>query len=151
MFDLRRGQSAPADTADGAAAGNQFMPDEAEPRLGHPVLGRRARERTRHLDRGIPTKRLVSGHCSLDRSGGSVQQRVYPDPGVGMNLRTIPGTTYPIFTPFTDLQMPPESPFRHSWWYRTEFKLPAEHKGETLWLGFDGVNYRANVWMNRSE
>ena len=77
-----------------------------------------------------------------------VQQRVYPDPGVGMNLRTIPGSTYPIFTPFTDLQMPPESPFRHSWWYRTEFKLPAEYRGETLWLGFDGVNYRANVWMN---
>ena len=80
--------------------------------------------------------------------GALVQQRVYPEPGVGMNLRTIPGTTYPIFTPFTDLQMPPESPFRHSWWYRTEFKLPAEYKGKTLWLGFDGVNYRANVWMN---
>jgi exo-1,4-beta-D-glucosaminidase len=44
--------------------------------------------------------------------------------------------------------MPPESPFRHSWWYRTEFKLPDEYKGKTLWLGFDGINYRANVWMN---
>ncbi|MGA2086244.1 MAG: sugar-binding domain-containing protein, partial [Terracidiphilus sp.] len=80
--------------------------------------------------------------------GALVKQRVYPEPGVGMNLREIPGTTYPKFTPFTDLQMPPESPFRHSWWYRTEFKLPAEYKGKTLWLGFDGVNYRANVWMN---
>lgn len=80
--------------------------------------------------------------------GALVQQRVYPEPSVGMNLREIPGTTYPKFTPFTDLQMPPESPFRHSWWYRTEFKLPDEYKGKTLWLGFDGVNYRANVWMN---
>src|ERR1035437_7439674 len=80
--------------------------------------------------------------------GALVQQRVYPEPGVGMNLREIPGTTYPKFTPFTDLQMPPESPFRHSWWYRTEFKLPDEYKGKILWLGFDGVNYRANVWMN---
>jgi len=80
--------------------------------------------------------------------GALVKQRIYPEPGVGMNLRTIPGATYPIFTPFTDLQMPPESPFRHSWWYRTEFKLPDEYKGKTLWLGFDGVNYRANVWMN---
>src|SRR5208283_443089 len=80
--------------------------------------------------------------------GALVQQRVYPEPGVGMNLRAIPGATYPKFTPFTDLQMPPERPFRHSWWYRTEFKLPDEFKGKTLWLGFDGVNYRANVWMN---
>jgi exo-1,4-beta-D-glucosaminidase len=80
--------------------------------------------------------------------GALVKQRVYPEPGEGMNLREIPGTTYPKFTPFTDLQMPPESPFRHSWWYRTEFKLPAEYKGKTLWLGFDGINYRANVWMN---
>ena len=77
-----------------------------------------------------------------------VKQRVYSEPGVGMNLRSIPGTSYPVFSGFTDIQMPPESPFRHSWWYRTEFKLPAEYKGKTLWLGFDGINYRANVWMN---
>jgi exo-1,4-beta-D-glucosaminidase len=80
--------------------------------------------------------------------GALVQQRVYPDPGVGMNLRTIPGTSYPVFGVFTDIQMPPDSPFRHSWWYRTEFQLPADYKGKTLWLDFDGVNYRANVWMN---
>jgi exo-1,4-beta-D-glucosaminidase len=77
-----------------------------------------------------------------------VKQNVYPDPGDGMNLRSIPGTSYPIFENFSFISMPPESPFRHSWWYRTEFKLPAEYKGKTLWLGFDGINYRANVWMN---
>ncbi len=77
-----------------------------------------------------------------------VQLRVYPDPGVGMNLRSIPGTSYPIFDNFSDFSMPPDSPFRHSWWYRTEFRLPGEYKGKTLWLGFDGINFRANVWMN---
>jgi exo-1,4-beta-D-glucosaminidase len=77
-----------------------------------------------------------------------VQQRVYPDPYVGMNLRSIPGTSYPILDNFSELRMPPDSPFRHSWWYRTEFQLPAEYKGKTLCLGFDGINYRANVWMN---
>jgi len=80
--------------------------------------------------------------------GTLVKQRVYPDPAIGMNLRTIPGTSYPVFSVFTDIQMPPDSPFRHSWWYRTEFKLPAEYKGKTIWLGFDGINYRANMWMN---
>lgn len=77
-----------------------------------------------------------------------VEDKVYPDPYVGMNLRSIPGTTYPIFEDFSNIQMPPSSPFRQSWWYRTEFKLPPEYKGKTLWLEFDGVNYRANVWMN---
>lgn len=77
-----------------------------------------------------------------------VEGKVYPDPYVGMNLRSIPGTTYPIFEDFSNFPMPPSSPFRQSWWYRTEFKLPPAYQGKTVWLGFDGINYRANVWMN---
>jgi exo-1,4-beta-D-glucosaminidase len=77
-----------------------------------------------------------------------VEDKVYPDPYVGINLRSIPGTDYPIFEDFSNIPMPPSSPFRQSWWYRTEFKLPAEYKGKAAWLEFDGVNYRANVWMN---
>jgi exo-1,4-beta-D-glucosaminidase len=77
-----------------------------------------------------------------------VEQHVYPDPYTGMNLRSIPGTSYPIFDNLSELRMSPDSPFRHSWWYRTEFKLPADYKGKTLSLGFDGINYRANVWLN---
>ena len=77
-----------------------------------------------------------------------VENKVYPDPYTGVNLRSIPGTTYPIFEDFSNIPMPPASPFRQSWWYRTEFKLPPEYSGKTVWLGFDGINYRANVWMN---
>ena len=77
-----------------------------------------------------------------------VEDKVYPDPYTGMNLRSIPGTSYPIFEDFSNIMMPPTSPFRQSWWYRTEFKLPAEYQGKTTWLGFDGINYRANVWLN---
>jgi exo-1,4-beta-D-glucosaminidase len=77
-----------------------------------------------------------------------VEGKIYPDPYVGMNLRSIPGTTYPIFDDFSNIPMPPSSPFRQSWWYRTEFKLPPEDRGKAIWLGFDGINYRANVWMN---
>ena len=36
-----------------------------------------------------------------------VEDKVYPDPYVGMNLRSIPGTTYPIFEDFSNLMMPP--------------------------------------------
>ena len=77
-----------------------------------------------------------------------VEDKVYSDPYVGMNLRSIPGTTYPIFEDFSNIQMPPASPFRQPWWYRTEFKLPAGCKGKNVWLGFDGINYKANVWLN---
>ena len=77
-----------------------------------------------------------------------VADRVYPDPYTGMNLRSTPGVTYPIFSNFSEVPMPPDSPFRHSWWYRTDFEIPGEYRGRTLWLGFDGVTYRANVWMN---
>ena len=76
---------------------------------------------------------------------------VYPDPYVGMNLRSIPGGDYPQQNDFANSPMPPDSPFRHAWWYRTEFQLPAEYKGKTVWLDFDGINYRANVWMNGRE
>jgi len=77
-----------------------------------------------------------------------VESRVYPDPYFGMNLRSISGTSYPVGMNFSNLPMPPESPFRHSWWYRTDFKLPADYQGKTIWLGFDGINFRANVWLN---
>jgi exo-1,4-beta-D-glucosaminidase len=77
-----------------------------------------------------------------------VKDNVYSDPYTGMNLRAIPGTEYPMFAEFANLMMSPTSPFRHSWWYHTEFKLPVEYRGRRLRLGFDGINYRANVWMN---
>ena len=77
-----------------------------------------------------------------------VDDKVYADPYTGINLRSIPGTTYPIFEDFSNIMPPPDSPFRSSWWYRTEFKLPADYKGKVIWLGFDGINYRANIWLN---
>jgi exo-1,4-beta-D-glucosaminidase len=77
-----------------------------------------------------------------------VRGNVYADPYFGMNLRSISGTTYPIGDNFSRIQMPPESPFRSSWWYRTEFKIPADYLGKTIWLHFDGINFRANLWLN---
>jgi exo-1,4-beta-D-glucosaminidase len=77
-----------------------------------------------------------------------VADGTYPDPDYGMNLREIPGTTYPIGKNFSLLPMPKDSPFAVSWWYRTEFTLPDSVQGRTLWLRFGGINYRANIWLN---
>ena len=73
---------------------------------------------------------------------------VYPDPYFGMNLRAVPGTTYPIGAQFSNLPLPDDSPFRVSWWYRTEFSLPPGMPGRRVALHFDGITYRANIWLN---
>ena len=38
--------------------------------------------------------------------------------------------------------------FDTTWWYRKEFELPSLKKGEHVALEFDGISYRANVWLN---
>jgi exo-1,4-beta-D-glucosaminidase len=80
--------------------------------------------------------------------GALVENGMYRDPYFGMNLRAIPGTTYPIGERFTLLPMPADSPFKPSWWYRTEFTVPPAPSPGSFALHFDGINYRANVWLN---
>jgi exo-1,4-beta-D-glucosaminidase len=70
----------------------------------------------------------------------------YPDPFVGDNLRRIPGQGPPAQN-FSNHPMPDDSPFRSSWWYRKRFRVPAELPPH-LSLQLDGLNYRANVWLN---
>ncbi len=80
-----------------------------------------------------------------------VANHVYPDPYFGMNLRAAQGVSYAIGTMFANQPMPPDSPFHAGWWYRTEFELPADFAGRTIRLGFDGINYRADLWLNGKQ
>jgi exo-1,4-beta-D-glucosaminidase len=77
-----------------------------------------------------------------------VKAKIYPDPTVGMNLRSLPGVDYPVSENFSRVPMKPTSPFAPSWWYRKAFVLPADEAGKTIWLNFLGINYRANIWVN---
>ena len=73
----------------------------------------------------------------------------FPDPYFGMNLRQIPGTSYPIGHLFANLPMPQDSPYKCGWWYRNEFTAPAaSQKDERFWLHFAGINYRGEIWLN---
>ncbi len=67
----------------------------------------------------------------------------YPDPYYGTNFESLPGY-YKGF----DSGMPDNSLFSVPWWYRTEFKIPAEFQGKNLWLNFQSINYKANIWLN---
>jgi exo-1,4-beta-D-glucosaminidase len=80
-----------------------------------------------------------------------VKNKVLPDPFFGMNLRQFPGVGYPIGANFSNLPMPPDSPYLIPWWYRKTFTLPADYKGKTIWLNFRGINYRANIWLNGKQ
>jgi hypothetical protein len=60
-----------------------------------------------------------------------VDQGVYPDPYFGLNNLSIP-----------------ESLCRKDWWYRLQLALPQNYAGETVWLLFNGINYKADIWLN---
>jgi exo-1,4-beta-D-glucosaminidase len=62
---------------------------------------------------------------------GLVQNGEYPDLYVGKNLQKVP----------TDR-------FNGPWWYRTAFRLPDAQRGKRVWLTFNGINYRAEIWVN---
>src|SRR5256886_1525759 len=80
-----------------------------------------------------------------------VKHKVYPEPGFGMNLRSVPGVTYPIGANFSNIAMQQDSRYLVPWWYRKEFVLPASYRGKSIWLQFGGINYRANIWLNGKQ
>jgi exo-1,4-beta-D-glucosaminidase len=77
-----------------------------------------------------------------------VADKTYPDPFFGDNLAKFPGMNYRQNKMFSLQSMPKDSPFRCSWWYRTEFRAPPAAPGSHLWLIFAGINNRANIWLN---
>jgi len=77
-----------------------------------------------------------------------VENGVYKNPYFGMNLRSVPGVSYPIGSEFANQEMPADSPYAVPWWYRKEFEVPGQFKGKTVWLAFQGINYRADIWIN---
>jgi exo-1,4-beta-D-glucosaminidase len=70
------------------------------------------------------------------------------DPYYGMNLRNLPGMDYPLGSMFSNLAMLDTSPYKCGWWYRSQFRLPASFANHSVALHLEGVNYRADVWLN---
>lgn len=80
--------------------------------------------------------------------GTLVDDKTYPDPTYGTNLKKFPGMNYSDKNLFANQDMPEGSPFKCSWWWRLEFSVQQPRAGDHSWLHFPGINYRANVWMN---
>jgi len=95
-----------------------------------------------------PTKEWIPADVPTTVVAAQVKQGLLPDPFFGMNLRQFPGVGYPIGSNFSQMAMPSDSPYEVAWWYRKEFTLPHEYAGKTVWLNFEGINYRANIFVN---
>jgi len=80
---------------------------------------------------GFPTGNWQAALVPGTVLGSLVRDQVYRDIFVGKNFESIPA-----------------EPFKGSWWYRTEW-IPADDSGHDFFrLEFDGINYRANIWLN---
>src|SRR3984885_14875391 len=60
-----------------------------------------------------------------------VDRGIYPDPDYGLNNLAIPETLN-----------------KQDYWYRVEFHAPKTIPGQRLTLTFEGINYKADVWLN---
>src|SRR3954451_23654300 len=98
---------------------------------------------------GFPVSDWIATSVPSTVLAAQAAAKLVPDPYYGMNLRSIPGTSYPIGHNFANLPMPEDSPYRCGWWYRAEFSAPAASvRDERAWLHFGGINYRGEVWLN---
>ena len=80
--------------------------------------------------------------------GALVGDKTYPDPFYATNLHSFPGMYPSNKVLFANRELPKDSPFLCSWWYRGEFAVPADFEQQAAWLNFLGINYRANIWIN---
>ena len=83
--------------------------------------------------------------------GALVADKTLPDPNYGENLKSFPGGFNDNKRQAANLDMPADSPFRCSHWFRTEFAAPAAFANRVIWLHFLGINYRANIWLNGKQ
>lgn len=77
------------------------------------------------LDKGVTVDLPATVMAALTR------RNYYPDLFVGENLKKIP-----------------EAPFDVPWWYRKDFTLDQLNEADHYRLRFEGLNYKANVWLN---
>ena len=84
-----------------------------------------------------------------------VKAKIYPNPHFDLNNMKIPDAS-DEFNKKNDLSKYShlkgiENPFKDPYWFRTKFSISKENKGKRVWLNFDGINYRADVFVNGQQ
>jgi len=71
-----------------------------------------------------------------------VYNKIYPEPYYGLNNKLESGLIPDLYQAGRDF---------YTYWFRTEFALDKEQfKDRKVWLQVDGINYRAEIWLNGS-
>jgi exo-1,4-beta-D-glucosaminidase len=68
-----------------------------------------------------------------------VYNKVYPDPYFGINNKLTNKVIPDMAQTGRDF---------YTYWFRTDFVIPTSYKDKNIWLQIDGVNYRAEFWLN---
>lgn len=68
-----------------------------------------------------------------------VYNKIYPEPYYGLNNKLDKGIIPDLAKAGREF---------YTYWFRTEFELPQNYKGKIVWLQVDGINYRAEIWVN---
>ncbi len=68
-----------------------------------------------------------------------VYNKIYPEPYYGLNNKLDKGIIPDLAKTGREF---------YTYWFRTEFELPQNYKGKIVWLQVDGINYRAEIWVN---
>ena len=68
-----------------------------------------------------------------------VEQKVYPEPYYGQTNKLANNIIPDIAKVGREF---------YTYWFRTEFIVPADFKGKRIWLEPMGINYRAEIWVN---
>ena len=96
--------------------------------------------------RAVDTAGWIPVNLPATVLGALVEHGAYPDVFYRDNLRKLPGQGPPAQN-FSNHPMPDDSPFGVPWWFRKELVVP-DDAPHYLRLRFDGINYRASVWLN---
>lgn len=87
--------------------------------------------------------------------GALVKAKIYPDPHFDLNNMKIPDAS-DEFNKKNNLSKYSylkgiDNPFKDPYWFRTHFFVPEQDLDKRVWLNFDGINYRADVFVNGKQ
>ena len=119
----------------------QMISSLQEKETGH-ITGQINYQNPEAIDVEIPTTVLRA----LVKAG------IYPDPHLDLNNFKIPDASDTLnhklkLEKYSHIKGV-DNPFKDPYWFRTVFEVPINAKNKKTWLNFDGINYRADIWIN---
>jgi len=97
----------------------------------------------------------ISPSLNVNKNGAIISTKKFDD--AGWISATVPSTIMGVLTErgeYEDILRPENYDkadreiFNSSWWYRIQFELNNNQQNTTTLLRFDGISYKANIWLN---